>query len=67
MEKEKFHKAELSPEEQNEFKGGCCVAEHVAEDVVNHNKDWGCTCWYNNRTKVTNTNDANGHCICTCV
>lgn len=65
MDNEIIRKAELTPEEQNEFKGGMLCAE-VIGDVENTNRVSLCECSYNNRSAIRNTNDVCG-CICSCI
>ncbi|MBQ9470388.1 MAG: hypothetical protein IJU72_05490 [Bacteroidales bacterium] len=66
MDKEKFPKAELTPEEQKEFKGGMLCAEVRADDVINENAVHYCKCTYNNRSAISNKNGVE-FCECVCI
>lgn len=67
MDKEKFQKAELTPDEQKEFKGGmlCADFQPGEGDIVNKNWRFACECRYTNKSVIYNMNEVD-QCRCTC-
>jgi hypothetical protein len=56
----------LTKKELKEFVGGYCVLEEESRDINNTNTKTFCSCDYNNKGAISNTNSAD-NCRCNCI